>query len=275
MGEKIMEQQTTKKPAGRLRSPNYPNYDLKECVGFAAKLFKKYGTTEVHTEDAVTQMGHSYTSSTAGRVLASMFSFGLLESRGTKDSKFVSLSKLARQILMEDEGTPERIALLQQAALKDDSMQAIWKKWGANKLPHVDSIKKSLMFEMKYAPEGAKRFASVIIDTYEYAHLKDASPEETQTEDETEEVVEIQEPQRGDKYTRVTESKKSMRVTNLLLRGTDREIILQSPEDLTEDEFKKVFEWLEFSRDGLVNPVESAVKNNGKHEEKPKEKEST
>ena len=265
MEQKIKQVKKTQ----RLRSPNYPNYDLQECVGFAEKLFKKYGTSEVHTEDAITQMGHSYTSSTAGRVLASMFSFRLLESRGTKDSKFVRLSKLAQQILMEDEGSPERIVLLQEAALSDESMQMVWNKWGAN-IPHVDSIKKSLLFEEKYALEGAKRFASVIIDTYEYAHLKDMPDEETEIEDETKN--EPKPAMRSEKYTSESESNLPMRKANLLLHG-GREMIVQAPDDLTDGEFDRFLKWLEFQRDGLVDAVESKDRNNGKHEEKREEKE--
>lgn len=139
-----MEAKTKK---SRQRSPNYPYYSLKECMGFLNKLYKKYGTTEIHVDDAITQMGHSPTSSTAGRVLASLFSFGLLDSRGAKDNKFVRLSRLSQEILLEEEDSPHRFELLRHAVLNDNAVQTIWKKWGAE-IPHVDSIKKSLQLAL-------------------------------------------------------------------------------------------------------------------------------
>lgn len=252
------------KKTQRVRSPNYPNYSLKECMAFLEKLYAKYGTSEVHVDDAIKQMGHSPTSSTAGRVLASMFSFGLLESRGAKDSKFVRLSRLAQEILLDEDGSPERLNVLKQAALNDDSMQEIWNKWGAN-IPHEDSIKKSLQLEMNYSPEGAKRFASVIAETYDFAQLSNASSDDEEAE-ATEEQTSTK--KQGEN---IGPEKASMRKANLLLQGENREIIFYAPADLTDVEFELIFKWLELQKYGLVSPVKKEKNDESKQEEKPAE----
>jgi len=252
------------KKTQRVRSPNYPNYSLKECMAFLEKLYAKYGTSEVHVDDAINQMGHSPTSSTAGRVLASMFSFGLLESRGAKDSKFVRLSRLAQEILLEEDGSPERFNLLKQAALSDDSMQEIWNKWGAN-IPHEDSIKKSLQLEMNYTPQGAKRFASVIAETYDFGQLSNA------TSDDEEAAATEEQTSTKKQGENIGSEKASMRKANLLLQGENREISIYAPADLTESEFGLIFKWLELQKYGLVNLV--VVKDSS--DENPKEEQPT
>ncbi len=59
----------SEKTTQRVRSPNYPNYSLNKYIDFLEKLDKKYGTKEVHIDDAVEQMGHSSTSSTTANSL--------------------------------------------------------------------------------------------------------------------------------------------------------------------------------------------------------------
>jgi hypothetical protein len=234
------------KKVQRVRSPNYPYYSLKDCVIFLEKLYKKYGMGEIHTEDAVTQMGHSPTSSTAGRVLASMLSFGLLESRGAKDNKFVRLTRLAQEILLGDDNPTQRYISLGQAAIKDSSMQEIWNKWGSN-IPAEETIRRVLQLEMNYTQEGAKRFASVIAETYNFAKLSNVEEEEDNNTDEDEKEIKEQ------KTEAEKQIQSSVRKANLLLAGKNREITILAPADLTEIEFEMISKWLELQKYGLVN----------------------
>jgi hypothetical protein len=249
------------KKVQRVRSPNYPNYGLKECITFLERLYKKYGTSEIHAEDAITQMGHSPTSSTAGRVLASMFSFGLLESRGAKDSKFVRLSRLSQEILLEDESSSKRTELLQKAAINDSSMQEIFEKWGTD-IPAEETIKKSLQLEMNYSPEGAKRFSSVIVDTYDFAQMSKALAKVPNEGPEYEE-------ENFDETKDKSEEKlsPSVRKANLLLPGANREILIYAPADLTEIEFELIFKWLELQKYGLVSPAKKDDNDGRKQEQ--------
>lgn len=235
-----------KNKSQRLRSPNYPSYSLRESVIFLERLYSKYKGNEIHTDDAIVQMGHSPTSSTASRALASMFSFGLLDSRGSSKSKFVRASLLGQQILLEEENSQERVSLLQKAILNDASMLSIYEKWGTD-IPSEETIKKSLQLEMGYSPEGAKRFASVIVESYDYAQLNNLkndfaveNKENKSNADENHEKV-------------LNEEISSLnRKANLLLPGKNREILIYAPSDLTEIEFDLIFKWLELQKYGLV-----------------------
>jgi hypothetical protein len=239
-----MEQ--NKKSPTRMRSPNYPNYSLGDCLTYLLKFYNKYGTNESHYEDAITQMGHSPTSSTAGRLLASMYSYGLLEDRGSGKNKFVRISRLAQEILLETDNSSRRIELLQKAALLDNSMHSIWEKWGST-LPAEDTIKKSLQLEMNYSPEGAKRFAGVITNTYQYAKLFESN---TTSSDEPEETISNE--FLNDSTKKEIPLSSSNRKTNLLLPGKNREILISVPADLTNEEFDLIFKWLELQKYGLV-----------------------
>jgi hypothetical protein len=141
--EVIMSDKTTQ----RVRSPNYPNYSLKECIEFLEKLYSKYGTKEVHIDDAVERMGHSPTSSTAGRVIASMLSYGLLNSRGSKKNRYVWLSQLAQEILLAENDTDRKLELLQKAALNDTATLSVWERW-KNDIPSEPTLRKILEFEL-------------------------------------------------------------------------------------------------------------------------------
>lgn len=238
----------------RVRSPNYPFYDLKECMDFLNKLAEKFGSGEAYFDDAVTQMGHSPTSSTANRVISSLLSFGLINSRGSGANRYVWLSQLSQKILIEEENSPQWVKLIQQAALKDNSMQNVWEKW-ENEIPQDETIIKVLQFELKYSPKGAKRFASVIIETYEYAKLKESSKKDTK-----EESQEFDE-ESSDDFDENDQNKKdlpaSIRKANLLLPGHKREIVIYAPADLTDGEFDLILKWLELQKYGLVSKEKS------------------
>lgn len=244
----------SKKISKRVRSPNYPNYSLRECVAFLEKLYKKYGIAEIHSDDAVTQAGHSPTSSSAPRVLASLLSFGLLESRGSRGSKFVSLSRLAHEIVLEGAERDERLELLRKAALNDSSMLSVWNKWGPN-LPSEETIRKSLELEMHYSKEGAKRFASVVVDTYDFTELNKASISVTDDESDDYEAPDVYAVDEGEQRLDVVAQKanSSVRKANFLLPGRNREIIIYAPEDLTEREFEMILKWLELQKFGLID----------------------
>jgi hypothetical protein len=237
----------------RLRSPNYPNYDLKECVTFLDKFYKKYNVKEAYIDDAVKQMGHSPTSSSANRVLSSMFSFGLLSVRGVKENRFVSPTKLAQEIVLESKETPIWYELLRKAALNDKSMHDIWDKWGPN-IPSEDTIKKVLQLEMKYSPEGAKRFASVIVVTYNFARLLEISENSDVLINEEEENKEDNISKEQEISNEDKKSLSSLRKANLLLPGDKREIVVYAPSDLTNEEFEILILWLQLQKFGLVTP---------------------
>jgi len=168
--------------ATRQRSPNYPAYSLRDCERFLDIFYSKFKTSEAHFDDAVKVMGHKTTSSTANRVISAMESFGLLEVRGFGQAKFVKASNLGQSILLA-ENEDERQELLQKSALSNESFLKVWEKWGPN-LPTVTSVQKSLQLEMHYSGEGARRFAIVIVDTYDFVKFRDLvdSPEDEEDE---------------------------------------------------------------------------------------------
>lgn len=237
----------------RLRSPNYPNYNLKECIIFLDKYYKKYNAKEAYVNDAIKQMGHSPTSSTANRVLSSMLAFGLLSVRGVKENRFVSPTKLAQELVLESKETPHWYELIKEAALFDKSMQEIWEKWGPN-IPAEDTIKKVLQLEMKYSPEGSKRFASVIVETYNFAKLSEESENLDSPNEEEEFKQEKNFPKEQEVFFEDKKELSSLRKANLLLPGNKREIILYAPSDLTDKEFDLLLQWLALQKFGLIDP---------------------
>lgn len=235
----------------RQRSPNYPNYSLRECIAFLTKYYAKNKASETHFDEAVISIGHSPSSSTANRAIAAMIAFGLFEFRGSGNAKFYKASKLAQTYMLSTDDD-EKAQLLKKAALTDESMKDVWDKWGAN-IPQEQSIQKSLQLEMSYSPEGAKNFAKVIIDTYEFAHLNEAivdgnNEEESPNRDEQKQI-------RIDGTAKKATADSSIRTANLLLIGKDRQVVISVPNDFSEDEFSRMLKWLEIQKEGLVVEV--------------------
>ena len=240
-----------KEKVSRQRSPNYPAYSLRDCVNFLNYFYSKYKTSEAHVDDAVTSMGHSATSSTANRLISAMESFGLLVVRGSGKKRFVKASNLAQSIILtEDEN--ERLKLIRNSALSNDSILKAVNKWGSN-LPTVTSVQKSLQLEMNYSGEGAKRFANVIVDTYDFAQLRDMNSE---IEDELEASAE----EENCLSSSVKRSKKSetsnSRSANLLLKGEGRQVVISVPDHFSPSEFDLLMKWLEIQKPGLVVEID-------------------
>ena len=111
----------TKAKDKRKRSPNYPYYSLKDCVGFLNKFIKnnKGGFVEAHMEFAIKYMGYSTGSNRAISAISSMLGYGLFKSRGSGKNRYFWPSELAKQIYKSPDDSNQAIALRQEAALNE------------------------------------------------------------------------------------------------------------------------------------------------------------
>jgi hypothetical protein len=253
----------------RQRSPNYPSYSLKECVEFVIRLYKEVDFKEVYFDDAVKFMGHSPTSSTAPRVMATVGSFGLIESRGTGNDKFIKLSRLAQEMMLglsDEDESYERIPvqLLQEAALNDDMVNTMWNKWGSN-IPQQKTVERSLLLEFNFSKPGAQRFSAVLLETYKYAKLDELN---VQLENQLKEVPELPKNQPVEQINDKINNQTSIQETlgskmlgsgqyqmqdyALPLQGGEKTVVLRAPAGLTEEDFETIITWIKIIKLGLV-----------------------
>ncbi|HUF37954.1 MAG TPA: hypothetical protein VMN57_05475 [Anaerolineales bacterium] len=237
----------------RHRSPNYPYYDLEECVGFLEKIYAKNGFSEIHFDFAVEHAGHSATSSTANRVISSLISFGLIDVHGSGKAKFVKISHLGKRIVLEkDPDSPEKIQALGEAAESDSIVQKVLDYFPIKQ----ESLEKKLVLDLEFSKVGARRFSKVMVNTYEYARF---SEEVIMSSNESDKLVAdedaVFEDSPESKFSRTERSDlpKDSQTYNLSL-GNEKELIAIKSGDWTEEDFEFMISWLNrLRKDFLTN----------------------
>jgi hypothetical protein len=92
----------------------------------------------------------------------------------------------------------------------------------------------------QFRDDAAERFAYVIRENYELANLRDFSGSSLGADKKISQEVKPPKPPPPPSL----EISSTMRKANLLL-GNNREILIYIPNDLTEEEFKRIPSWLE------------------------------
>lgn len=99
----------TQKP---VRSPSYPNLSLPSAISAVAKIESKYRASPVDRGDAAKLLGYSSLSGPANKTLASLSTYGLVESSGKGEMKVTPLAKA----ILHPKDKDERNAALRAAA---------------------------------------------------------------------------------------------------------------------------------------------------------------
>jgi hypothetical protein len=95
------------------RSPEYPAVGLREATGKIQQLYEAIGASSRSRDEAATLIGYSGINGTSLTMLSALSKFGLLEGR-----KEVRVSELAKNIIRNGIGSPQRVAAIKQAAEK-------------------------------------------------------------------------------------------------------------------------------------------------------------
>ena len=98
----------------RLRSPGYPNMDMPQAIVFIEQLYSENRTYPMDREVAAVTIGHSGLTGPAGKKLASLIQYGLLEKYAKNE---VRVSSMGESILHPDDES-ERSECLAASAYK-------------------------------------------------------------------------------------------------------------------------------------------------------------
>jgi hypothetical protein len=169
-----MDKQENNGSAGsrKTRSPAYPGINLEIALKRAQGLYERDGRSAVAFPIAVSRWGFGAKSSGGLLSVAALKSFGLLEDveRGPR-GRIIKLTELAFRILLDKRAnSPERAALIKQAALKPKMHATLWKKYGA-KLPADDNLHHELVFDFKFNENTVDEFIKEYKDTIRFADL--------------------------------------------------------------------------------------------------------
>ncbi|HES57935.1 MAG TPA: hypothetical protein ENO21_00730, partial [Firmicutes bacterium] len=161
---------------GRVRSPNFPAFDLGEALELAQQLYEKEGRAATREGVVVSHWGYGSLSGRARRKLAALKHFGLLEGEGSGRGKLMRLSVLAQKILLDpDKQSAAYLQALREAALKPVLIRSLYDEY-RNGLPSDETIKYNLLLEKKFTERAASQFVPVFRKTLKIARLLDPQP---------------------------------------------------------------------------------------------------
>jgi hypothetical protein len=102
-----------------------------------------------------------------------MIGYGLLDDEGTGKNKLVNVSELGRRIAIDIRpDSTERLRLYREAIFNEPMMQKVWNEWKRTLPRDSEAIETVLRLNYGFSNErAANRFASVIVDNYQFAQL--------------------------------------------------------------------------------------------------------
>lgn len=152
-------------------SPPYPFFGLRKCAELVTKLYKTAGQSEVLKENALRYMELDPNKNETNRAYSAITNFGLIDERRSGAIKKVSVSELARKIiLVKGDESPIKLAALQTAASNYDIIRQLRMTWPSG-LEDDNSILNILMVEHKFSDRAANSFLPAFRETYEFAKL--------------------------------------------------------------------------------------------------------
>lgn len=165
------EKEAVSSPRRRQRSPNFPSIDLRKAVERIHLFYDKEGRNEAPIDVVAQHWGYSKTSSSIDKMLGALNAYGLIEIKGSRESRMIRLSERGL-ILVEDERpeSAERKAALRDAALDPTVHAAIRSKHGAN-LPSDLTIRTWLVREQHFTKQAADAALANFRSSIEYAGL--------------------------------------------------------------------------------------------------------
>ncbi len=235
-------------------SPPYPFISLRACVELTNEFHKTAGQAEVTKENALKYMGLDPTKPASTRAYAAITNFGLLSERRSGNTKKVSVTDLARKILLvKGESSQIKITALQAAALNYGVIRELRMRW-TDKLPEDDdSILNTLMFDFSFSPRAAKSFLPAFKETYKYAQL--GGFDVLRSEEEM--AIETEIPVSGMPHVEVSyagQSKKGLKEYPILLLGSTAFVNVPIP--LSEKNRQLIMKWFNDNKEALTYSIE-------------------
>lgn len=168
-GEQDREPQQTRRPTDR--SPNYPIINLEEAIERARKFWDRERRNTAPASVAVAHWGFSPKSSGGRMTLSALVKFGLLEESGRGAERYVKLSPLAFDVLLDERpDSEERADAIRRAALSPTIHADLWEKWGRD-LPSDASMRTYLVKDLEFTDSGATGLIREYKETIGFAKL--------------------------------------------------------------------------------------------------------
>lgn len=138
----------------RLRSPSYPSMPIDDAIERARTLYGREGKHPALASTVVAHWGYKQKSSGGLKTVSTLKSYGLITDAGSGAERTVQLSGAGLAIVQDERQTsPERDALITEAAFKPKIISEMWAKYGES-LPSLETVKHYLVVDRAYNPSA-------------------------------------------------------------------------------------------------------------------------
>lgn len=236
------------------RSPGYPAVSMAAALERARTVMEKEKRHWVPLSTIFGHWGYGPKSSMGILLLAALKKYGLVEYKGSGDSREARITDLAWRILVDERPvSPERDGLIQEAALSPVIHQKLWNEY-KGQLPSDENLKHRLVTEEGFTTGAVDDFVRQFRATISFAKLGDSDSLSGHDEDKSPSEEEIIMPE-----TRPLESPKQQHVPGSAQLGPDQEFkvkmsegmaYLRVPHILRREDWEKIQKLLE-----VIEPV--------------------
>jgi hypothetical protein len=153
------------------RSPNYPALDLDNALSRTRQLWNREGRHYAPVKAMLEAWGYGPKSSGGLITIGALKRFGLLEDKGAMEGREARLTEFAQAIILDErEDSTERMARIQEAALKPAIHREVWDRYDGM-LPSDSTLRYYLTVERGFTEDGADDFIKKFKRTLEFAQL--------------------------------------------------------------------------------------------------------
>lgn len=220
----------------RVRSPQYPYFDLPTALEKVQKIWESEGRAEVDPEVAAQDMGFSGTSGSSFSALSALRKFGLIEGRGD-----LRLTDLALKILLP-KSEDEKDGAIQEAALKPKLYKDLWEQYSSSGLPSDEALIAALVRDYKFNKKKAQPCVQDLISSLEYARFIDEARKPIQpliTDTQKEHI-----PDKAAKNGHEIPDRRADHGRTYKMRLGSQNIEIKLPDVLYESDLQEIQDWL-------------------------------
>jgi hypothetical protein len=279
----------------RTRSPAYPSMNLAAAVERASSAYSHIKRNAVEGGTFADVWDLNLKSSTLQLSLSTLKKFGLLDEVTDSKPKLFKLSSMALNLIIgdQDPNSPERVALLKQAALLPKIHAELWAQYGGD-LPSDIVLRRGLLLQKGFNDDAVDGFIKNFRDTISFAKLSPSdkivlnNAGQNESDDAPEETIQtaVDEKPQGPKVTTPTVMRgappaisETIQMAAHLAGGSSasgaitvlREFnfplptgmaALRVPYPLTEEDYESLLKTLKNFKDGLVKKEIAVVDTN-------------
>jgi hypothetical protein len=153
------------------RSPSYPGVALDRALERAQEFYDQERQNPALVEVALRHWGYKPKSGPGTVTLAALRKFGLLAYEGKGPSLKARLTEEALGILLRQADDPQRVAAIQQAALRPTLHRELWDRYHGQ-WPSDTSFALDLRRERHFTESGASEFIAQLKRTMDFAGFR-------------------------------------------------------------------------------------------------------